>query len=307
MITVPPPPHKILPCTLLYLCCWLVLLTTSGQEVLAAEVLSTDLIIAEDALKHEEPALAETLVRNILEVDRENPRARRLLGIVLLKKGLPDAAITEFITALQIDPQDELTKEYLFSIYYNRAQLHLEHPLDAPSVRVNLEKAIAIRPDGVMSYYFLGLLNSQEKRDEECIQALMKIVDTVPKNLRQNLHAMLYNSAFKLLSRKQAAEAKDVIPYFSASPQATTNELLLCATISLEIGDDATAVELYDRVLSNDPHHDIALHNREIAQQRLKKKMQKEVEAASLMQKAAEAPPGDNLPKQSTTPVSSES
>ena len=256
---------------------------------------SVDLSIAQEALRNEDPDLAETVLRNLIKVEAGNAPAHRLLGNVLLQKGLPDAAISEFTTALEIEPQDELTREYLFSIYYNRAQELLDIPQEASKARAELEKAIAVRPDGIMSYYFLGTLNYQEKRDAECIATLLKVADAIPEKLRPNLHAMLYNSAFNLLNQKRAHESKDVLPYFSSLSQATTNELLLTATISLEINEFAKATELYDRVLSKDPRHAVALHNRGIAQQRLDEIRRKEAAIALLQQQSPEAPPTGEL------------
>lgn len=265
---------------------------------------SADLSIAQEALLNEDPDLAETVLRSLLKVDTGNAPAHRLLGNVLLQKGFPDAAIAEFTTALEIEPQDELTREYLFSIYYNRAQDLLDIPQEAFKARAELEKAIAIRPDGIMSYYFLGTLNYQEKRDAECIATLLKVVDTIPEKLRPNLHTMLYNSAFNLLNQKRAQDAKDILPYFFTLPQSTINELLLTATISLEIGDFAKATELYDRVLSKDPRHAVALHNRGIAQQRLDEIRRQEA-AALLQQQNSEPPPTKNLSEPPVTPVTS--
>lgn len=257
--------------------------------------LPTDLALAQDALQNEDLDLAEELLRNLLTIKDGHPLAHRLLGSVLLKRGLHDAATAEFTTALQIDPQDELTREYLFSIYYNRAQDLLAIPLEAYKARGELEKAIAIRPNGIMSYYFLGTLNYQEKRDAECLSTLLKVADTIPEKLRSNLHAMLYNSAFNLLNQKRADVAKEVLPYFSTRPQITTNELLLTATISLEVGDFAKSAELYDRVLSRDPRHALALHNRGIAQQRLDETRRQEAAAASLHQQSPAPPSSGNL------------
>lgn len=257
--------------------------------------LPADLVLAEDALLNEDLDLAEKMLRRLLAIEGSHPLAHRLLGNVLLKRGLHDAATAEFTIALQIDPQDELTREYLFSIYYNRAQDLLAIPLEAYKARGELEKAIALRPNGIMSYYFLGTLNYQEKRDAECLATLLKVADTIPGQLRPNLHAMLYNSAFNLLNQKRADVAKEVLPYFSARPQATINELLLMATISLEVGDFAKSTELYDRVLGRDPRHALALHNRGIAQQRLDEIRRREAAAAPLQQQSPEPPPSGKL------------
>jgi tetratricopeptide (TPR) repeat protein len=305
MISVLPTHPKAHLRLLLLLSCGLVLTAGFSHAAITAEALYADLEIVQEAIRNDDPALAEKLLRNILKTEQNNPLAHRLLGNVLLQTGLVDAAIAEFTTALQIDPQDELARDYLFSIYYNHAQDLLEIPLEAYKARGELEKAIAIRPGGIMSYYFLGFLDYQEKRDAECIATLMKVADTIPEKLRSNLHTMLYNSAFNLLNQKRAQDAKDVLPYFFTLPQATINELLLTATIALEIGDFAKATELYDRVLNQDPLHAVALHNRGIAQQRLDEIRQKEAAAALLQQQSLESPPTENLSKPPATPVTS--
>lgn len=289
---------------LLFFCCWLALTAGFSQAAMTTEALEADLLLVQEALKDDDPDLAEKLLRNILITEKNNPLVHRLLGCVLLKTGFVDAAISEFTTALQIDPQDELTREFLFSVYYNRAQDLLEIPLEAYKARGDLEKAIAIRPDGIMSYYFLGTLDFQEKRDAECIAMLLKVVDTIPGMLRPNLHTMLYNSAFNLLNQNRADDAKELLPYFFDRPQATLNELLLTATISLEVGDLVKSTELYDRVLSKDPLHTLALHNRGIAQQRLDEIRRQEAAAALLQQQSPESPPAENLSESPTTLVS---
>lgn len=294
MITALPARHQTCLRHFLFFYCWLVLIAGLSHAAMTEKDLPTDLALAQDALLNEDLDLAENLLRNLLAIDEGHPLAHRLLGSVLLKRGLHDAATAEFTTALQIDPQDDLTREYLFSIYYNRAQDLLAIPQEAYKARGELEKAIALRPNGIMSYYFLGTLNYQEKRDAECLTTLLRVVDTIPEKLRPNLHAMLYNSAFNLLNQKRAHDAKDVLPYFSARPQATINELLLTATISLEVGDFAKSTELYDRVLNRDPRHALALHNRGVAQQRLDEIRRQEAAAASLHQQTPEPPPSGN-------------
>lgn len=290
MITVLPTHHQAHLRFLFFFCCWLVLMTEYSQAAMTTGDQSPDLSIAQEALMHEDLELAENVLRNLLKIEENNASAHHLLGSVLLKTGLVDAATAEFTTALEIDPQNELTREYLFSIYYNRAQDLLEIPLEAYKARGDLEKAIALRPEGIMAYYFLGTLNYQEKRDTECIASLLKVAGTIPEKLRPNLHTMLYNSAFNLLNQKRAHDAKDVLPYFFTRPQATLNELLLTATISLEIGDFVKSTELYDRVLSQDPLHAVALHNRGIAQQRLDDLRRKEAATALSQQQRPESP-----------------
>lgn len=302
-----PTRHKTLLRLLPLFCCWLVLLAGLSQAAMTDEDPAADLSLAQEALENEDPDLAEKTVRNLLSVAAENAPAHRLLGYLLLKKGLHDAAIGEFTTALQIEPQDELAKEYLFSIYYNRAQDLLAIPQEAHKARPELEKAIAIRPDGIMSYYFLGTLNYREKRDEECITALLKVADTIPEKLQSDLHTMLYNCACNLLNQQRAHEAKEVIPYFSLRPQAGISELFLTATIALAIGDFAQSTELYDRVLSRDPLHAMAQHNRGIAQQRLAEEQKHEAAALPQKKQDSPSPPAENLAKPPVTPVTSES
>jgi len=286
MISAHPTPHKDHLRLLLFFCCWLVLITEASQAAMPAGNQSADLSIAQEALLYEDTDLAETELRNLLKVETGNAPAHRLLGTVLLQRGLPDAAIAEFTTALQIEPQDELTREYLFSIYYNRAQDLLAIPQEAHKARVELEKAIAIRPDGIMSYYFLGTLNYHEKRDADCIAMLLKVADAIPEKLRPNLQTMLYSCAFNLLNQHRA-------------------KLLLTATLALEIGDFAKSIELYDRVLCKEPRHALALHNRGIAQQRLDELRRKEAAIALLQQQNPESPRPENLSKPLVTPATS--
>lgn len=293
MISVLSPSRKSYLHLPLLISCWFVLTAGFSHATMTADDLYKDLAIAQEAIKGDDPDLAEKLLRKTLQADRNNAQAHHLLGTVFLKKGLRDAAIAEFTTAMQIDPQDELTREYLFSIYYNRAQDLLEIPQEAYKAREELEKAIAIRPGGIMSYYFLGTLNYQEKRDAECIAALFTVVNSIPEQLQTNVHTMLYNSAFNLLNQNKAFVAKEVVPYFSRPPQATINELLLAATITLENGDFAESIQLYDRILCKDPLHAVALHNRGIAQQRLD-----EIRPHS--------PSAEKLSKPPETPVTSE-
>ena len=302
MISVLPTRHQVHLRLLLLLSCGLVLTAGFSHATMTAEAHS-DLAIVQEAI-NDDPDLAEKLLRNILQTEQDNPLVHRLLGRVLLKRGLVNAAIDELTMALQIDPQDELAREYLFSIYYNRAQDLLEIPPEAYKARGELEKAIAIRPDGIMSYYFLGTLDYQEKRDAECIAMLLKVADIIPEKLRPNLQTMLYNSAFNLLNQHRAHEAKDVIPYFTR-PQATINELLLTATLSLAIDDFAKSTELYDRVLGKDPLHALALHNRGIAQQRLDEIQKREAAFALLQQQSPELPLTENLSEPPATAVTS--
>lgn len=228
-----------------------------------------DLILAQEAIADDDLARAEKLLLQILNKDTTNAVALRLLGIVQLKNGARNDAIASFTTALKIDPLDELTREYLFSLYFNHAQELLDTPKNAPLARAELLRAIEIRPESVLSYYFLGILSSQEERYAETITALIRISDRIPDNLKQNLNSLLYNSAIKLLTQQKPAEASVVIPYFAQKPQATAMELILAATIALETKDYESAIILYDRALKLAPNDVTALHNRSIAQERL--------------------------------------
>lgn len=270
-----------------------VLTPVFSHATVSADNLYRDLTTIQEAIKDDDVDLAEELLQKVLKTDRYNARAHHLLGTVFLKKGLRDAAIEEFTTAIQIDPQDEMTREYLFSVYYNHAQDLLEIPQESGKAREYLEKSIEVRPGGIMPYYYLGALNYQEKRDAECIAALFTVVDSIPEQLRSNVHTMLYNSAFNLLNQKSTFVAKEVVPYFSKSPQATINELLLAATISLENNDFVASIQLYDRVLKKDPLNAVALNNRGVAQQRLD-----EIRPPS--------PPAEKSSKPSETSVTSE-
>ena len=305
MISGLPSCHNALLRLVLFFCCWFALIVEFSQAATTAGDLSAELSIAQEALNNEDLDHAENVLNKLLKIEKDVALPHRLLGCVHLKRGLQDAAIDEFMMALQLDPGEELAREYLFSIYYNRAQALLEIPQEAYKARAELEKAIAIRPDGVMSYYFLGTLNYQEKKDAECIKTLLKVVDTIPEKLRPNLHAMLYNCAFNLLAQKRADEAKELLPYFSAPPQATINELVLTATIALEIGDFAKSIELYDRILLKDPLHAVALHNRGVVQQRLDDVRRKEAKAALLQNKTPIAPVTESLTKPPATSVTS--
>lgn len=286
--------------------CWVAFMAASSQAAITSEALSPDLSRVQEALNDEDPELAEKLLRDILQENENNALAHRLRGIALQKRGLRNDAIAAFTSALQIDPLDEVTKEYLFSIYYNRAQELLNIPEETFKAREELEKAIAVRPDGTMSYYFLGTLNYREKRDAECISSFLRVIETVPEPLQQTLHAMLYNSAFNLLQQKRALEAKNVVPYLS-TPQATDNELLLAATISLEIEEFATSAELFERILINGPLHAVASYYRDIVQLRLEEIQKKKAAAALLLEKASETDRAESFPKPSATPVTSES
>lgn len=300
MISAPPSHYHIFRRIPLLFCCGLALVAGSGESSPAAELSSVA-----QAFKNEDPDLAEKGLRTLMNEEEEKAAAHRLHGTALLQQGLHAEAIAEFTAALQIDPQDKLAREYLFSIHYNRAQDLLEDPLEAERAREELEQAIAVRPDGTMSYYLLGTLNFREKKHGECIAMLLKIVDTTPESLRPNLHAMLYNSAVSLLNQNRALDAKGVIPYLSAAPQSGTNDLMLAAAISLANGDFANSAECYERVLHSDPLNAAALNNRGIALQRLEKIRQEE--AAALLQQKSEIPPTENLSKPPTPTVISES
>lgn len=271
--------------------CALILIFLTCRAEAVTENLSPDLTKAQQAMDDDDIVTAEKILLRVLKEDDSASIAHRLLGILYLNQGRRGEAALEFQKALINDPLDEMSKELLFSVYYNQGQELFDNALEAPKARSYFEQAAAIRPEGVMSYYYLGSLNYQENRDAECVDVLLKIVKRTSKKLTENIHHMIYNCAFNLLNQKNSLAAKDVVPYLAASPDTTTDELLLAATISLENKDFPQAIQLYSQVLSKDPQHALALYNRDVAKQRLTELLENE------QKKSLDTDRGSHTPK----------
>lgn len=254
-------------------------LTFSAIRVNAAAAtaeVATDLILVQQALDEGEDAMAERLLQRILQEDARNPLAHRLNGVVLLRNGSREGAEAAFATGLALDPRDELTREYLFSLYYNDAQELLDRPVDATQgsrlssqARAALLRALEIRPESVMSAYLLATLEFRERRYAETISLLLGVAARIPDPLKNNVHGLLYSSAVNLLNQKRSQEANGVVDYLANLPQAPVNDLLLAASIALENGDNQRALTLCERILQIDPAQQKAQHNRTLARQRL--------------------------------------
>lgn len=246
----------------------------------SAEV-ETDLALAQQALDEGEDAVAERLLQRILREDARNPLAHRLNGVVQLRNGSRAGAEAAFATCLAIDPRDELTREYLFSLHYNDAQALLDRTVDAtqgPEVasqaRAALLRALEVRPESVMSAYLLATLDFREKRYAETVSLLLGVAERIPDYLRANAHQLLYSSGVNLLNQKRSLEAGGLVDYLAEPPQAPAGDLLLAASIALENGDNQRALTLCERVLQIDPAQQRALHQRSLARQRLDKARQ---------------------------------
>lgn len=240
-----------------------------------AEV-AMDLALAQQALDEGEDATAERLLQRILQEDARNPLAHRLNGVVQLRNGSRAGAEAAFATGLALDPRDELTREYLFSLYYNDARELLDRPVDALQgaevalqARAALLRALEIRPESVMSAYLLATLNFREKRYAETVSLLLGVAERIPDYLRANVHQLLYSSGVNLLNQKRSLESSGLVDYLANPSQAPANDLLLAASIALENGDNQSVLTLCERILLIDPAQQRALHHRALARQRL--------------------------------------
>lgn len=212
---------------------------------------------------------AERLLRKVIDLEPKKADAHRLLGDQLARRGKTEAAIQEFHSCLNLDPDDAIAREYLFALYYNRGLALIDRPESAETARKEMTSALGIKPESVMAYYYLGYLDYQAKRYPEALDYLLKIAPKVATEIRENLIAMLYNSGLALQELKNLEKAELVADFMAKELQPKARDLFLAGNIKFSLKKYEAARDLFRRTLQLDAKHRGASFNLMLAEKNL--------------------------------------
>lgn len=207
---------------------------TFGHKLdLDADLQATPLTDAEahaylgDLLFHTQRlANAEGELQQAITLDPNSPMALATYGMMRVGQGRMEDARPYLEKAIAVNPQNHLTHYYyafaLSDLRTNEYRLVSSYSDDlAVSMRKELEKAIALKPDHAKSYSLLGFVNLvRNEQIDETIELLQKGLNISPANDR-----LLYTLAQLYTRKERFAEARQLLkPVIENSPDPETRQ-----------------------------------------------------------------------------------
>lgn len=206
------------------------------------------------------PEEAIRLLERVLVLDPRQQAAQRLLADVLARNDQIDKAQTVLHRYLELFPQDEQMRDYLFALYFNRALAAMDGGRN-DEARRDFTAALNIDPDSIYAGYYLGYLDYQAGQHAAAAAALIKIAPKAPPHLTETLPPLLYNCALALLDQKQPEAAESIAAYLLALPTPSVRDLFLAGNIRLALKDFPAAGKYYREILAREPGHHGAATN----------------------------------------------
>ena len=117
---------------------------------------------------------SETLWTHTLAVTSNNDVAQNNLGIVLLRKGQVDKAISRFQTAVNLRPENAPAHDNLAKAFLQKGQL-----VDA---MVQYRKLLELEPDNKEARNILGTVLAQQGRIREAVEQWQRVLAIQPEN-----------------------------------------------------------------------------------------------------------------------------
>jgi len=195
-------------------------------------------------------AEAERLYRQVLSIDKNNPDALHLLGVLLHQTGRTDEGIQSIRRAIARDPRAAEFHLNLANIQAERGQPGLA----ADSLR----KAIELEPRGAVDarIRLARFLNAELNRPSEAVQVLRQALAIQPANVEA------LNDLAVALHR--AGDRAAAVEYYNQAIALTPNDVdLLCnyATTLTELGHYDRALEFFQCALELQPRHEKSWYN----------------------------------------------
>lgn len=210
--------------------------------------------LAVAALESEADDEAVRLFARTLSLDPERHQIHRLLGDIHARHGRTDQAIASFSSYLEIYPDDAATREYLYAIHFNQAQSLLQTD-DLAGARAAFGRALATSPGSPLAVYYLGYLDYLERDLESAAERLTAAYPAISVDARQNIEAILYNSALSLLEQRKLRQAQAAIAPLAEQRPGDPKIPYLAGNIHLALREFAQARKSYAAVLDLDPSH----------------------------------------------------
>ena len=210
---------------------------------------------------------AERAFLKVLQLGAGSLQIHRTLGDLYNRMGDTERSLAEFARHYQQSPEDKEVGKFLYSSYLNQGLERLNTG-DTTGAGVLFDKALAITDENSLAAYFKGYLAYKEEDYSRAARTLLPLLPLLSGDARNNSSSLLYNCALEL-SRSDATlpEALEIMRSLLAEVEHTEEEIYLCATILMKLGEYEEALTFFDQVLAFNPAHEGALLN-QIAVQR---------------------------------------
>jgi tetratricopeptide (TPR) repeat protein len=208
-------------------------------------------------LETDSPDQAARLFAKTLALDPDRQEIRRQLAEIYAGEGQIERALAEFDAYLKVYPDDVTTREYVYTLYFNRAQQSLEDR-DLRAARNDFNKALRTNPGSPLAIYYLGCLDYSEGDYEGAAVRLAKIYHASPAEIRRSMDSLLRNSALALLEQKKLRKALVAVEPLIDRQPAALQDLTMAGNIHLSLKEFEAARACFERVLALDPSHEVA-------------------------------------------------
>ena len=116
---------------------------------------------------------AESIFRQVTEIDPNNAVAYYNLGLALSEQGKLEKAIASYERAIELDPND--------AVAYNNLGIALSEQGQLEKAIASYERAIELNPNYALAYNNLGYALQQQSRFEEAIQKYQRSLEIDPE------------------------------------------------------------------------------------------------------------------------------
>ncbi|MFA7535659.1 MAG: tetratricopeptide repeat protein [Desulfuromonadales bacterium] len=205
------------------------------------------------------------LLRRVLELEPGRIDIRRILGEIYAHRDETDQALVEFAFYLQSYPDDETTREYVFALHYHRGLQWMEQNRWAEAEGAFAE-ALRLSPDSPLVQYYLGQIQYTSGRVAEAAESLRSALQTGNSKIQSSAHDLLFNCSLALFESGQLRRALIAIEPLVQHPTATAEVLAQAGHIHFALKEYESALGYYQRTLTLEPNHHLALQNRPAAQ-----------------------------------------
>lgn len=205
------------------------------------------------------------LYGKVLEYEPGHLEAQRQLGGLHAARGDVEAAISSFSTYLAAVPDDPVSREFLFSLEFNRAGDALDRA-DFAAAGEGFGAALAVRPDDPATRYYLGYLATLQQQWRAAAEQLRLAYPGADDPLREAIRPLLYNCSLALRDAGQYEDALAAAQLLADRPAASFRELFLAGTLNLRGGRYLSGRSYLERARGLDPGHAGTLQNLIVAE-----------------------------------------
>jgi tetratricopeptide (TPR) repeat protein len=225
--------------------------------------------------------IIEEAYRKAIQIDSENSLAYTFLGSLLTHLKRCDEAEEAYRKAIQISPEDSSIHEELGNLLgelgrYDEAKemfrkaieielARLHNQQDNPHEAISyLEKAIRLKPDRSIYYYYLGKIFERQENLQGAIENYDKAIEIEPKNIR------FYRERISI-HRKQGALEAAINDCNNSIALAPDDGYYYCVRgiIQKQRGNLQVAISDYDKSIELEPDNPYYFFFRGIARKKL--------------------------------------